>query len=246
MKAGLLTMRALVEAGTVAGFGYWGFHTGGSAVGQIVLAFLAPAVGFGLSGGVDFRRTGRLAEPLRLSEELVISGLAAVALYTAGQRTLGVALAAVSIVYHGLVYATGSRLLERTHLAGSGGAPAEPDWPPELRVRIERTEAVSTIACAGRVNAASRAPLEAALRESLAGEPDAIRFDLRDARIDSSGVALVLALYDECLRSGVRIEALTAPATREVFTRLGLPLRFRIEKNGQMVRVIPAVPTGEG
>jgi hypothetical protein len=55
---------------------------------------------------------GTLAEPLRLAEELVISGLAALAAYAAGAHALGWALALLSIVYHTLVYLTGDRLLK--------------------------------------------------------------------------------------------------------------------------------------
>jgi len=43
---------------------------------------------------------------------LVISGLAAVALYPAGQPALGWALAIISIVYHALVYLLGGTLLK--------------------------------------------------------------------------------------------------------------------------------------
>lgn len=42
---------------------------------------------------MDFHRAGRLAEPLRLLQELAVSGLAAVALYAVGQHLLGWALA---------------------------------------------------------------------------------------------------------------------------------------------------------
>lgn len=73
---------------------------------------LAPTVGFGLWGAVDFHQAGRLAEPLRLVQELAISGLAAVALYLTGQHGLGIARGALSLVSHTLVYATGDRLLK--------------------------------------------------------------------------------------------------------------------------------------
>lgn len=100
-----------METGIVAGFAWWGFHVADGGALGIVLAVLAPAVGFGVWGAVDFHRAGRLAEPLRLVEELAISGLAAWALVATGQTGWGWALAIVSIVYHGLVYAVGERLL---------------------------------------------------------------------------------------------------------------------------------------
>lgn len=43
---------------------------------------------------------------------LVITGLVALALWSAGQPLLGLLLAVLSIVYQALVYATGGRLLE--------------------------------------------------------------------------------------------------------------------------------------
>ena len=53
-----------------------------------------------------------MAESLRLIEELIISGLAALALYVAGQHALGWTLGLLSIVYHTLVYVSGGRLLK--------------------------------------------------------------------------------------------------------------------------------------
>jgi Protein of unknown function (DUF2568) len=106
-----LSLRVLMETGVVAGLAYWGVHTGGSTGTKLLLGIGAPAAGFGFWGAVDFRRAGRLAEPLRLVQELLVSGLAAFALYAAGQAALAAGLGAVSIVYHTLVYASGGRLL---------------------------------------------------------------------------------------------------------------------------------------
>jgi hypothetical protein len=47
-----------------------------------------------------------------LTEELFISGLAALALYAVGEPVLGLAFAALSIIYHVLVYLSGGRLLK--------------------------------------------------------------------------------------------------------------------------------------
>ena len=102
-----------MEAGIIAAFAYWGYHTGTSTVGKVLLAVGAPVLGFGFWGAVDFHQAGRLSEALRLIQELAISGLAAVALYAAGQHVLGWALALVSVVYHVLVYAHGGRLLKK-------------------------------------------------------------------------------------------------------------------------------------
>ena len=107
----LLALRVTMETGIVAGLAWWGFHMGNGGALAIALAVLAPAIGFGVWGAVDFHQAGRYAEPLRLLEELVISGLAAWALIATGQPVWGWALAVVSIVYHGLVYVAGERLL---------------------------------------------------------------------------------------------------------------------------------------
>ena len=106
-----LTLRVLMELGVVVALADWGIHSGDGAAAKIVLGIGAPAVGFGFWGGVDFHRS-RLAEPLRLIQELAISGVAALAWYTAGQHVLGIALGSLSIVYHALVYASGERLLK--------------------------------------------------------------------------------------------------------------------------------------
>ncbi len=99
----------------MAGLAYWGVHTGDSTAAKVALGIVAPLVGFGIWGAIDFRQAGRLAEPLRLVEELVISGLAALALYSTGLHALGIALALLSVVYHALVYLQGARLLEPKH-----------------------------------------------------------------------------------------------------------------------------------
>jgi hypothetical protein len=107
-----LVLRVTMEAAIVAALAMWGYHAGPHAISKIVLALAAPAIGFGIWGVVDFRQAGRFAETLRLAEELVISGLAALGWYAAGQHAAGAALAIVSLAYHGLVYLGGGRLLK--------------------------------------------------------------------------------------------------------------------------------------
>ncbi len=118
-----LTLRAVMEAGIVAGLAYWGYETGGGAAAKALLGIGAPLAGFGIWGAVDFRWAGSLAEPLRLVEELAISGLAAGALYASGQGELGVILAVLSAGYHALVYAMGDRLLKAAAASDSPDAP---------------------------------------------------------------------------------------------------------------------------
>ena len=108
-----VALRGVMEFGIVIALGYWGFQTGSNAVTRIVWAILAPVIGFGFWGLVDFRKAGRMSESLRLVQELIISGLAAAAFYAAGQRALGWALGLISIVHHGLMYLLGETLLKQ-------------------------------------------------------------------------------------------------------------------------------------
>ena len=113
-----VALRGVLEAGVVGALAYWGVHTGDGTAGKVLLGIAAPAVGFGIWGAVDFHQAGRYAEPLRLGEELVISGWAAAALFVAGRPALAIGLAALSVVHHALVYALGDRLLKPGPAAG--------------------------------------------------------------------------------------------------------------------------------
>lgn len=128
-----LALRVLMETGIVAAFAYWGYHVGTSAGTRIALAVGAPVLGFGFWGTVDFRQAGPLAEPLRLIQELIISGLAAVALYAAGQHILGWALGLLSLGYHTLVYVRGGRLLKHSPRPATQEMTGSPATPPPRR-----------------------------------------------------------------------------------------------------------------
>ena len=128
----LLAGRVLLETGVVAGLAWAGYAAGGGGPPGILLAIAAPAVGFGIWGAVDFRQAGRLAEPLRLIEELVISALAAAGVIATGHAGLGWALIGLSLVYHLLVYAAGERLLKAPHPHPTGAA-ARQRRPPTVR-----------------------------------------------------------------------------------------------------------------
>ncbi len=112
-----LILRVVMELGLVAALAFWGVHSGGTAAAKIALGVGAPVLAFAVWGAVDFHRAGRLAELLRLLEELFLTALAAIALYSAGEHDLGIGLAALSVVYHALVYVSGQRLL-----AGAGSS----------------------------------------------------------------------------------------------------------------------------
>lgn len=106
-------LRGLLELGIVIALGVWGYTTGKGATMKVLLSIVAPLIGFGFWGLVDFRKTGSLAESLRLAQELLITDLAAVAWYSAGAQAWGWSLALLSIVHHALVYLLGGTLLKQ-------------------------------------------------------------------------------------------------------------------------------------
>jgi Protein of unknown function (DUF2568) len=107
-----LILRVTMEIGVVFALAFCGYHTGDSTAARVALMLGAPLAGFGFWGAVDFHQAGRLAEPLRLIQELAISALAAVGWYAAGHHSLAIALGALSAAYHVLVYVSGGRLLK--------------------------------------------------------------------------------------------------------------------------------------
>lgn len=108
-----VALRALMELGIIVALGYWGYKTGNSLAMRLLLGIGAPLTGFGFWGLVDFRQAGSLAEPLRLIQELLISGLAVLAWYIAGAHVWSWTLALISIVHHILVYTLGGTLLKQ-------------------------------------------------------------------------------------------------------------------------------------
>jgi hypothetical protein len=106
-------LRAIMELGIVISLGVWGYQASDSAVMKIILCLAAPLIGFGFWGLVDFRNFGSLSEPLRLIQELIITGLAACAWHSAGAQAWGWSLGLLSIVHHALVYILGGTLLKQ-------------------------------------------------------------------------------------------------------------------------------------
>ena len=109
-----LVLRAILETGTVVALGYWEYSAGSSEAAKIGFLVLFPVVGFGIWGAIDFRQVGKNAEYYRLVQELLISLIAAYGLYVSEQPPFALSLAALTIVYHALVYFTGERLLNKT------------------------------------------------------------------------------------------------------------------------------------
>ncbi len=93
-----LGLRGLMEAGVVLAFGYWGYWFGNSDRNENILDDSCSGTGFGFWGLVDFHQFDKASEILRLSEELIISLLAAYALFAAGVPISGYILAIISVL----------------------------------------------------------------------------------------------------------------------------------------------------
>ncbi len=104
-------LRAMMEAGIVVALAVWGWNRGGETGARVLLGVGAPVLLFGIWAMIDFRAAGGAAEALRLVEELVISGVAALAFYVVGAVGFAFALGTISLVHHALVYVCGDRLL---------------------------------------------------------------------------------------------------------------------------------------
>ena len=107
-----VVLRAMMELGIVLAFGYWGFHVGNNQTIHILLGLLTPLIAFGFWGMVDFHNAGKFSELYRLIQELIISLLAAFALYKTEEMGFAISLAILSLVYHSLVYLNGDRILK--------------------------------------------------------------------------------------------------------------------------------------
>jgi hypothetical protein len=101
-----------METGIVAGLAYWGFHTGSNLTMEIILGIGTPLLIFGFWGSYDFHNFGKWSEPLRLIQEIILSGLAAIVLFSTGQYFLGWTLGIISIIHHLFVYLLGETLLK--------------------------------------------------------------------------------------------------------------------------------------
>lgn len=106
-------LRGVMEFGVIAAMAYWGYQTGTSHFIKLVFAVLAPVIAFGFWGLVDFHNAGSHAELLRLVQELLITGIAALALFNAGQHILAWIFGIISILHHSLVYLLGQTLLKK-------------------------------------------------------------------------------------------------------------------------------------
>jgi hypothetical protein len=106
LKNANLALAFFLELGVLAALGYWGFQTGQGTIAKIGLGIGAPAVAvvvWALFGAP--KSMWHLQGPWFLMLRVVFFGSAAVALFIAGQRVLGVAFALVFVVNLVLIYA---------------------------------------------------------------------------------------------------------------------------------------------
>lgn len=107
-----LVLRGLMETGIILAFGYWGYCLGAHMGTKILLCIAMPSLVFAFWSLVDFHQLGMVSERLRPVQELLVSGLAAIAIYSTGFHVFGWMLGGISIVHHALVYIIGDKLLK--------------------------------------------------------------------------------------------------------------------------------------
>jgi hypothetical protein len=91
IRAANLGLRFLLELALLAAFSYWGLQTQGAALAVVMPLVFATAWGTFLSPKAKVP----LPRPARLVLELVVFGLGAAGLLSAGATALGIAFAAV-------------------------------------------------------------------------------------------------------------------------------------------------------
>lgn len=101
-----------LELGVLAALCYWGIHTGKGVIAKIGLGVGAPVLAivvWSLFGAPS--AMWHLHEPWFFFLQVVFFGSAAVALFTAGQRTLGVWFGLIFVINLALIYLLGTGTL---------------------------------------------------------------------------------------------------------------------------------------
>ncbi len=98
LKAANLTLRFVLEVCAIFAVGYWGWHSH-SGLWRWLLVIAAPAAWIALWAlfGSPKARIN-LSAPAHLGFEIVMAGVAAVALYAAGRHELAIGFAVVCVV----------------------------------------------------------------------------------------------------------------------------------------------------
>ncbi len=104
LKSINLVVSFLLELCALAAFAYWGFRTGGNSLLRFVFGIGAPvlaAITWGIFGAPRsrFHLTGAAYQGFGL----IFFGLAAIALYAAGQRTMAIVFIIIVIINRALV-----------------------------------------------------------------------------------------------------------------------------------------------
>lgn len=104
MKTVNLAVAFLLELCMLVALGYWGFQTGGSVPLNIVLGLGAPLIAIVIwARFMAPASANRLTGSAYLLVKLIIFGLAAIGLAVAGQVTLAIIFAVVSVINQMLV-----------------------------------------------------------------------------------------------------------------------------------------------
>ena len=99
IKSANLALRFLLELGILGALGYWGFRTGNGTLMKWVLGLGAPLLAAVVWGTfLSPKATVELPTSPRLLLEVVVFGLAALALYKAGQTNLAATLGLVYVI----------------------------------------------------------------------------------------------------------------------------------------------------
>ncbi|GCE03123.1 YrdB family protein [Dictyobacter aurantiacus] len=100
-----LALVFFLELGVLVALGYWGFHNGQGIIGKIALGIGAPVLAivvWGIWGAP--KSQWHLQGPWYLLLQIVFFGSAALALYAASQRLLGIVFAILVVLACGLAY----------------------------------------------------------------------------------------------------------------------------------------------
>lgn len=105
IKSANLVLRFLLELCILGALGFWGFRTGNGTLMKWVLGLGTPLLAAVVWGTfLSPRATVELSTPPRLLLELVVFGLATLALYNAGQTNLAATLGLVYVINRILMF----------------------------------------------------------------------------------------------------------------------------------------------
>ncbi|GHO86096.1 YrdB family protein [Dictyobacter formicarum] len=105
LKYANMALTFFLELGALAALGYWGFHNGQGVIGKVALGIGAPALAAVIWGMWGAPKSQWQLHGLGyLLLQIVFFGSAALALYVANQRSLGIAFALIFVLNCILTY----------------------------------------------------------------------------------------------------------------------------------------------